>query len=80
LLLVHNSSLGSRAKLDLSYSANGRDWTLLKTLEQGGPDSEFSYPALAWADGQLWVSYTVDRQRLAWQRFAPGAVPVEGQP
>ncbi|APW43968.1 exo-alpha-sialidase [Rhodoferax saidenbachensis] len=80
LLLVHNSSLGSRAKLDLSYSANGRDWTLLKTLEQGGPEAEFSYPALAWADGQLWVSYTVDRQRLAWQRFAPGSMPVEGKP
>ena len=71
LLLAHNSSPGSRAQLDLSHSADGVHWNLLQTLEKGGGEAEFSYPALAWADGNLWVSYTVDRQRLAWQRFAP---------
>ncbi len=71
LLLAHNPSLGTRAQLDLSHSRNGRDWTRLQTLERGSSEDEFSYPALAWADDQLWVSYTVDRRRLAWQRFAP---------
>ncbi|MDR7305750.1 sialidase family protein [Rhodoferax saidenbachensis] len=71
LLLAHNSSPGTRAQLDLSHSADGVHWTLLQTLEKGAGEAEFSYPALAWADGNLWVSYTVDRQRLAWQRFAP---------
>ena len=46
----------------------------LVALEQGAPLDEFSYPALAWADDSLWVSYTVDRQRLAWQRFAVAPV------
>jgi len=73
LLLLHNSSPGSRARLDLSHSRDGQHWSLLATLAEGGPIDEFSYPALAWADGSLWVSYTVDRERLAWQQFAlPG--------
>ncbi|MDE2416688.1 MAG: exo-alpha-sialidase [Burkholderiales bacterium] len=71
LLLVHNSSLGSRARLDLSHSRDGQHWSLLATLADGAPTDEFSYPALAWADGSLWISYTVDRKRLAWQQFAP---------
>jgi predicted neuraminidase len=71
LLLAHNSSPGSRGQLDLSRSSDGLQWTLLQTLEQGKNEDEYSYPAMAWADGSLWISYTVDRQRLAWQRFAP---------
>ena len=74
LLLAHNSSVGSRATLDLSQSSDGLQWSKVRTLEQGAPLDEFSYPALAWADDSLWVSYTVDRQRLAWQRFAVAPV------
>ncbi len=70
-LLAHNSSLGSRARLDLSHSTDGQHWSLLQTLASGAPLDEFSYPAMAWVDGSVWVSYTVDRQRLAWQRFSP---------
>ena len=84
LLLAHNSSPGSRARLDLSRSTDGRQWALLQTLESGKNEDEYSYPAMAWADGSLWISYTVDRQRLAWQRFAPQpaapAAPVRGTP
>ena len=68
LLLAHNTG-GSRAQLTLSHSADGLQWHTLKVLAQGGPGAEFSYPALAWADGSLWVSYTEQRQRIAWQRF-----------
>lgn len=71
VLLVHNASSSGRARLDISHSQDGLHWTLLQTLEQGTPDEEFSYPSMAWVDGSLWVSYTVDRQRLAWQRLAP---------
>ena len=70
MLLAHNSSIASRGTLDLSRSANGRDWTLVNTLERGGHDDEYSYPAMAWVDGNLWISYTVDRHRIAWQRLA----------
>jgi len=76
MLLAHNSSIASRGTLDLSRSANGRDWTLAHTLEHGGHDDEYSYPAMAWVDGALWVTYTVDRHRIAWQRLA--AAPLAG--
>ena len=73
IVLAHNTSPGSRAALMLSGSTNGTDWTPIHAMEQGAEIDEYSYPAMAWVDGSLWVSYTVDRQRLAWQRF--GAKP-----
>jgi predicted neuraminidase len=72
MVLAHNPSNRSRGQLDLSFSADGGHWTRLHTLERGKDEDEFSYPALVWSDGSLWVSYTVDRQSLAWQRLAPG--------
>jgi hypothetical protein len=80
MLLAHNSSIASRGTLDLSASRDGRNWSLVKTLEQGGFDDEFSYPALVWADGSLWISYTVDRKRIAWQRMAFAAAPAGEKP
>lgn len=76
MLLVHNSSVGTRAKLDLSISGDGKNWSLLSTLAHGAPVDEFSYPSMAWADGSLWISYTVDREHLAWQQFAVPKEPV----
>ncbi|MFY8044758.1 MAG: exo-alpha-sialidase, partial [Rhodoferax sp.] len=70
-LLAHNPSLSGRDKLDLSASANGLDWRLISALRRGALEDEFSYPALAWADGGVWIAYTVDRARLAWQRLEP---------
>ena len=78
LLLAHNSSITSRGTLDLSRSVEGRSWALVKTLERGGHDDEFSYPAMAWLDGSLWVTYTVDRQRIAWQRLVSAPVLATG--
>lgn len=80
MLLAHNSSPGSRAKLDLSQSSDGRHWTRVQTLEHGASEDEFSYPAMAWADSSLWISYTVDRQRIAWQRFAVGSTQPGAKP
>ncbi len=67
--LAHNSSAHARNVLDLSASGDGVQWSLLQGLAQGTGTQEFSYPALAWADGALWVSYTEQRRRIAWQRF-----------
>jgi len=76
LLLAHNSSPHDRSRLDLSQSPDGEHWRLVHTLAQGAPGEEFSYPALAWADDSLWVSYTDRRRQIAWQRFAlSGAAP-----
>lgn len=80
ILLAHNSSVASRGTLDLSASSDGHRWTLLRTLEQGGQDDEFSYPAMLWTEDGLWITYTVDRQRIAWQRMASGTAPFGGQP
>ncbi|MFM2051089.1 MAG: hypothetical protein RL682_1580 [Pseudomonadota bacterium] len=79
-LLAHNPTSSGRARLDLSSSQDGVAWSAVQTLAQGAPEDEFSYPAMAWVDGSLWVSYTVDRQRLAWQRFAPLVKPEGTQP
>lgn len=75
MLLAHNPSIASRSTLELSASNDGRNWAVVKTLEQGAPEDEFSYPAMEFADGSLWISYTVDRQRIAWQRMAPAPAP-----
>jgi predicted neuraminidase len=80
LLLAHNSSERSRHRLELSSSTDGQAWQRLQVLAQGTPGQEFSYPALAWADDSLWVSYTEERQRIAWQRFAVPAQPAMGKP
>ncbi|OIQ75510.1 hypothetical protein GALL_428220 [mine drainage metagenome] len=68
--LAHNSSAPSRNVLDLSHSSDGRHWTRVQSLAQGSGSDEYSYPALAWADASLWVSYTDQRRRISWQRFA----------
>lgn len=70
MFLAHNSSPHSRETLDLSRSVDGRDWALAQGLAHGAGTDEYSYPALAWADGSLWVSYTEQRRRIAWQRFS----------
>jgi predicted neuraminidase len=69
LFLAHNPSVNSRSALDLSHSTDGQHWARVKALEQGTAPDEFSYPAMAWSDGSLWVSYTSGRKRIAWQRF-----------
>lgn len=69
-VLAHNSQPHDRTVLDLSDSQDGLNWRLLHTLARGSGRDEYSYPALAWVDGSLWVSYTDQRQHIAWQRFA----------
>jgi BNR repeat-like domain len=71
MVLAHNSSPHSRELLDLSASADGLQWQPLQPAAHGVPGDEYSYPALAWADGALWLSYTDHRRSIAWQRFVP---------
>jgi hypothetical protein len=76
-VLAHNSSPHSRDLLDLSESGDAVHWAPLQPLAHGVDGDEFSYPAVAWADGALWVSYTDHRSSIAWQRLVPKA---KGQP
>ena len=70
MLLAHNSSPHDRTLLDLSASTDGRHWVLARALAHGSGADEYSYPALAWADDSLWVSYTDQRKAIAWQRLS----------
>ena len=70
-VLAFNPTTDARHTLSLALSNDGLDWTSGVLLEHGSSGDEFSYPALAWADEALWVSYTNRRQRIAWQRFVP---------
>ena len=76
-ILAHNTSPHSRALLDLSASPDGLHWTGVQALAHGGDGDEYSYPAVAWAEQSLWVSYTDHRRSIAWQRLA---VPAEAKP
>ena len=73
LFFVHNSSPHSRKVLDLSYSSDAQNWSLVETLAHSDGPAEYSYPAMTWADDSLWVSYTDHRKRIAWQRFSGSA-------
>jgi predicted neuraminidase len=70
MFLAHNSLPKARTVLDLSASADGQSWVMAQALAHGPASSEYSYPALAWADDSLWVSYTDQRKAIAWQRFS----------
>lgn len=70
-LLVLNNTPDGRHLLHLYQSANGLDWQQAHSLRHGVPGQEFSYPAIAWADGSVWISYTDERRRIAWLRFGP---------
>ena len=78
-VMAHNATTDSRSILDLSVSSHGTDWQLIQHLAHSSSRQEFSYPALVWADDSLWVSYTDQRQRIAWQRFMvrPSSLPAQ---
>jgi predicted neuraminidase len=75
LVLAYNSSPHSRQLLDLSTSHDALHWSPPQALVHGTEGDEYSYPSVAWAGGQLWVSYTDDRRSIAWQRFGQEAKP-----
>ncbi len=68
-LLAFNPSISDRQTLALASSSDGLSWSTVADLERAGPGYEYSYPAMAWADDSLWVSYTDRRKRIAWRRF-----------
>jgi predicted neuraminidase len=75
-LLAYNPSSENRFSLTLANSRTGADWSTVVELERNLTGQEYSYPALAWADNSLWVSYTDRRKAITWRRFdwAPGGV------
>jgi predicted neuraminidase len=69
LVMAHNHQPDGRNTLHLSASFDGRVWRPVETPAQGDAHAEYSYPALVWSDGGLWLSYTDRRRQIAWQRY-----------
>jgi len=80
-LLVYNPLKAGRHVLDLAAMQDEQRWVTIAHLAQGSTAREFSYPAIAMADGHLWLSYTEDRKFIVWQRFAwvAGPPPIVAQ-
>lgn len=70
LVMAENPSTLTRDSLILSQSKDGKSWVAANVLEEGQPGDEYSYPYLVMANGSLWVTYTDQRKRIAWQRFS----------
>ena len=68
-LLAYNPLTEGRHQLNLAGSTNGIDWKNVAVIRQGAGKDEFSYPAMVVVDESLWIAYTIDRARLAWQRY-----------
>jgi len=68
-VMVRNPAETGRSQLLMHLSQDGLNWTEPQTLVNGSANSEYSYPALSWADDRLWLSYTHLRQGIAWQRW-----------
>ncbi len=77
MVLAYNPSSNGRTALNLGESSNGQNWSVTAALEKGIEPDEFSYPAMAWSDGKLWITYTQDRKRIQWQRFIPATNNLE---
>ena len=80
MVLAYNPSNQGRTALNLGASGNGLSWSVAAAMEQGMEPNEFSYPAMAWSDGKLWVTYTADRTHIQWQRFVPSTTSTRSTP
>ena len=69
VVMARNPQEGYRSQLLWQHSPDGLHWSEATPLVQGEAGSEYAYPALAWQDDRLWVSYTHQRQGIAWQRW-----------
>jgi predicted neuraminidase len=68
-VMARNPAERGRSQLLMHTSRDARNWSEPQVLADGVTGSEFSYPALSWAEDRLWVSYTYQRQAIAWQRW-----------
>lgn len=61
---------GERSPLTLQKSCdNGATWETVLTLEEEKIDSEFSYPAIEYFDGSLYLTYTYERINVAFWKI-----------
>jgi len=77
-LLIYNHSETARSPLNIAISTDGRTWTPAVTLET--EQGEFSYPAIIQAsDGQVHVTYTWKRRKIAHAVIDPDRIPPKAE-
>lgn len=73
LYLISNpvgENWGERSPLTLQKSVdNGKTWETVLVLEEEKKDSEFSYPAIEYLNGSLYVTYTWERLNVAFWKI-----------
>lgn len=73
LYLISNpvgGNWGERSPLTLQKSAdNGKTWETILVLEEEKTDSEFSYPAIEYMNGSLYITYTWERLNIAFWKI-----------
>ncbi|NBX55984.1 MAG: hypothetical protein EBQ82_12345 [Betaproteobacteria bacterium] len=67
--LIHHPTQQGRQALVWHSSSDGKNWSQPMMVAQGPEGSEFSYPAMAWTQDSLWISYTHQRTHIRWQRW-----------
>ena len=73
-VLIYNDTSHGRSPLNLAVSNDGKHFQNLATLES--QPGEFSYPALVQGnDGDLHMTYTYDRKRIAYAVFPLAKIP-----
>ena len=74
LLAVLNPSPKGRHDLAIAASTAGHEWRILRMIEAGAENEEYSYPALLMDDGRLHVTYTYRRQSIRHRIYTIGAL------
>jgi predicted neuraminidase len=74
VVLVYNHTVKGRTPLNLAVSSDGENFRMFHTLED--QPGEFSYPAMIQGkDGDLHITYTWNRKRVRYVRFALSTIP-----
>lgn len=67
---------GARAPLSVALSLdNGHTWPYMLDIEKGGEDDEFSYPAIISFGDTIAMTYTWQRQKIAFWMGTRGQIP-----
>ncbi len=71
-----NENWGARAPLTIGLSTdNGQTWPRVLDIESGDPDDEFSYPAIISFDDTIAVTYTWQREKIAFWMGLKSNIP-----
>jgi len=75
-----NENWGARAPLSIALSTdNGKTWPRMLDVETGGEDDEYSYPAIISFGDTIAMTYTWQRQKIAFWMGTKDQIPESDQ-